>query len=101
MDMLHRHTAESALHQANLDDEAVCRAGAARMLSMPSNVKENVTAMPLSPPTMMFPKMERNEAKVLGMRPALQQVGWNASPTQAWTMPSFSIPLVAPSWRAM
>ena len=101
MDMLHRHTDESALHQANLNDEAACRAGAARMLSMPSNVKENVTATPLPPPTMMLPTIEKNEAKVLGMRPALQQVGWNASPTQAWTMPSFSIPLVASSWPAI
>ena len=101
MEMLHRHTEESALHQANLNDETACRAGAARMLSMPSNVKENETASPSPPPTMVPPMVEKNEAKVLATRPALQQVGWNASSTQAWSMPSFSIPIVASSWRAM
>lgn len=93
VDMLGRHVEESSLHRANLDNEAVCRAGAARMLAMPAspaNYKENSA----TPPMLAAPPMGKSESKVFSIaRPALQQVGCNAAPAGAMTWTAASAPV--------
>ena len=117
--LLTRHAAESALHSANLEDEAMCRAGAARVRALHAGSvggaaaalpKENSgagapllarvaspsvdTKLPvydpaMTAPTSLFTYEPRESSRVL------QPVGWNAS-SAAYGTP-YAIPLgVAP-----
>ncbi|EDP44588.1 hypothetical protein MGL_1070 [Malassezia globosa CBS 7966] len=109
-DMLERHVSESALHQANLNDETACQGGAARLLAMSSlpaaeDSKENAAA-PSLPPTapISYTKETPQTNALFARRPALRQMrssntldSWNK--TGMWTAtPSSATPFA--SWES-
>lgn len=109
-DMLERHVSESALHQANLNNETACQGGAARLLAMSSlpatqDTKENAAA-PSPPPTVPIShtKETPHTNALFARRPALRQMrssntldSWNK--TGMWTAtPSSATPFA--SWES-
>ena len=89
-ELLARHGVESTLHYANLDDEAACRAGAARVLAHIPMEKENTTAAAPSGLAKCVPSMDKSTPE-LARRPALQPVGWNDAPAHMFMHPVHNV----------
>lgn len=90
VDLLARHGLESSLHQSNLDDEAACRAGAARVRARSldgDSAKENYVApapvhghfLHTKHASMPDLKAAAGAAPAATKRPSLQARAWNGS----------------------
>lgn len=91
-EILARHAVESPLHQTNLDDEAMCRAGAARVIANASHSKENETvaaSIPVATEKAAVP----STTDYAPVRPALRSMGWNMDSTSSMVSWAASQPL--------